>query len=47
MTKGEWNIGMMKKIVCLSLLLVFTISQAFTAFGTERIVQLTIPGCFS
>jgi len=37
----------MKKIACLSLILIFVMSQAFTVFAAERIVQLTVPGCFS
>jgi hypothetical protein len=38
---------MMKKTAIFFLVFVFLMSQAFTAFASEKIVQLTVPGCFS
>lgn len=37
----------MKKIAGLFLILIFLLSPVFTVCATEKIVQLTVPGCFS
>ena len=38
---------MIKKTVSLLLLLLIVMSLADTAFAAQRIVQLTVPGCFA
>jgi hypothetical protein len=38
---------MMKKTVSLLLMLLLLMSLADTAFAAQRIVQLTVPGCFA
>jgi len=37
----------MKKIASLFLIFIFLMLPAFTAIASEKIVQLTVPGCFS
>jgi hypothetical protein len=44
---GGWFGKMMKKIASLFLIFIFLTAQAFVAGAEERIVQLTVPGCFS
>lgn len=47
MAGGGWFGKMMKKIGSLFLIFIFLTAQVFAAGAEERIVQLTVPGCFS
>ncbi|GAB6272500.1 MAG: hypothetical protein STSR0003_23470 [Smithella sp.] len=47
MADNGWFVKMMKKIGSLFLIFIFLTALVDAAGAEERIVQLTVPGCFS